>query len=58
MRFQALLNESNTKCSVVEIHRLLKLELLYVIIKWKSIHYFAYSLKTLLFTAERNVAQK
>ena len=47
---------SNTKCPSVEIHQCLKLWLLYVIFKWKYMHYFTCSLQIPLCTTERNVA--
>ena len=56
MTFNSLHNESNTKCSVVEIHQWLKMHLLHVIMKLKSIYYFTYSLKIPLCTAEWNLA--
>ena len=47
---------SNTKCPSVGIHQCLKLWLLYVIFKWKYMHYFTCSLQIPLCTTERNVA--
>lgn len=44
-------SERNTRCSVVEICGWWNLQQLHVISNWKSLHYFAYSVKE-----ERNVA--
>ena len=55
IKFKALHNKINTKCSFAEIHQRQKLWLPHII-GWKSIHYFSSSLDIPLRTTEKNPA--